>query len=100
MSELEHLQEELQRTEAEEKENRQVELQRSTVRSRRGRRQKQEEQGESEPVQEDAKVSLLPPKKLLMLVEEIIWPLNIFMSTEEGETCPPSTGRHSWVTSA
>lgn len=50
--ELEHLQEELQGNEAE-KENRPEELQRSTARSRRGRRQ----QGESQ--QEDPNVSVL-----------------------------------------
>lgn len=56
--ELEHLQEECQRREAEEKENRQVEIQRSTVRSRKGRRQ--QELGETQLVQnfqEGAKVS-------------------------------------------
>lgn len=62
VSELEHLQEQLQTSEAEEKENRQVELQRS-VRSKRGKVQKKEELGESELVQEDANVSHPYPKK-------------------------------------
>lgn len=57
--ELKRLQEECQRREAEEKENRQVEFQRSTIRSRRGKRQ--QEMGESQQLQnfqEGAKVSL------------------------------------------
>lgn len=56
--EVEHLQEELQRRDAEEKENRQVEIQRSIVRSTRGRRQQQEESHPVQNLQEEAKVSL------------------------------------------
>lgn len=82
--ELERLQEECQRREAEEKENRQVEIQRSTVRSRRGRRQ--QELGESvnsqqlQNFQEGAKVSLhWPVSYWSMLVETLICPLTIFL---------------------
>eukprot|EP00066_Takifugu_rubripes_P024303 XP_011613569.1 PREDICTED: kinesin-like protein KIF20A isoform X1 [Takifugu rubripes] len=53
--EVEHLQEELQRRDAEEKENRRVEIQRSTVRSTRRRRQQQEESQPVQNLQEDAK---------------------------------------------
>ncbi|TNN03421.1 hypothetical protein fugu_000450 [Takifugu bimaculatus] len=70
--EVEHLQEELQRRDAEEKENRRVEIQRSTVRSTRGRRQQQEESQPVQNLQEDAKrlpvtplTSSLPGKKNL-----------------------------------
>lgn len=59
--ELEHLQEEFQRREEEEKENRQVEIQGSGVRSKRVGRRQQQELGESQlfqTFQEGAKVSL------------------------------------------
>lgn len=58
--ELGHLQKECQKREADEKENREVGIQKSAVQSRRGRRQ-QELEEESLPVQnfqEVAKVSL------------------------------------------
>lgn len=100
--ELEHLQEEYQRREAEEKENRQVEIQRSTVRSRRGKRQPK--LGESQPeqkFQEGAKVSLnWTISYCSMLVETLICPLNIFfMSTEKRwrrrDSCVTSDVQHA-----
>lgn len=102
--ELEHLQEEFQRTEAEEKENRQVEIQGSRVRSKRVGRRQQQELGESQLLQtfqEGVKVSLnWPISYWSMLVETLICPLNILMSTEKRwkrrDSCITSNVQHAW----